>query len=373
MTRHIAVTILCAGVLLGASTAHPLDSAFSYQGRLNDGGVPAVGQYDLRFILYDAEAGGSQVGPTLEAGDIDVADGYFSAYLDFGPDIFTGIDLWLEVSVRPGASNSSYTALSPRQPILPSPYSLHAGEVMWDDIADVPAGFADGIDNESPTGAVMFFDLASCPAGWSPLESAQGRVIVGMGAGGTLGATVGDPLDDQEERSHTHVVDPPSMSSGGGGSHTHAVDPPPSGTASVSHSHTVDVPAFQSPFNGEHNHQWAIWSNKIWRSFDLNGDLFQIINWNDGMDTAGSGNYPLAMGTTISHNWYTGRAGSHSHFLDPPAAGTTSNSHSHSFDMGSFATASEANHVHVVNIAALSSTTDSARTPYLQLLVCRKN
>ena len=40
-------------------------TAFTYQGRLLDAGQPADGSYDLRFILYDADAGGSQFGPLL--------------------------------------------------------------------------------------------------------------------------------------------------------------------------------------------------------------------------------------------------------------------------------------------------------------------
>jgi len=106
-----------------------MDSAFSYQARLDDGGSPANGTYDLRFFLYDAEAGGSQVGSTLYADDILVSNGLFSAYLDFGPGIFDGDPLWLEVAVRPGASVDAYTPLFPRQAIMPSPYSLHAGTI----------------------------------------------------------------------------------------------------------------------------------------------------------------------------------------------------------------------------------------------------
>jgi len=45
-----------------------------------------------------------------------------------------------------------------------------------------------------PSGAVIFFNLASCPQGWRELTSARGRYIVGLPAGGTLGATVGTAL-----------------------------------------------------------------------------------------------------------------------------------------------------------------------------------
>ena len=35
-------------------------TAFTYQGRLNDGGIPATGNYDLAFTLYSAISGGRQ-------------------------------------------------------------------------------------------------------------------------------------------------------------------------------------------------------------------------------------------------------------------------------------------------------------------------
>jgi hypothetical protein len=47
------------------STAHAQGTAFTYQGRLNDGGSPASGSYDLTFALFDAATSGNQVGGTV--------------------------------------------------------------------------------------------------------------------------------------------------------------------------------------------------------------------------------------------------------------------------------------------------------------------
>ena len=52
-----------AGLLAGPLAAQPLGTAFTYQGRLQDGGAPANGPYDFRFMLFDGPAAGSQVGP----------------------------------------------------------------------------------------------------------------------------------------------------------------------------------------------------------------------------------------------------------------------------------------------------------------------
>lgn len=100
-------------------------TAFTYQGRLTDGGSPASGDYDFRFILYTAEVGGSQVGSLVSREDVLVSEGFFTVQLDFGP-VFDGTARWLEIAVRPGNTAGDYTPLAPRQPLLPAPYALNS-------------------------------------------------------------------------------------------------------------------------------------------------------------------------------------------------------------------------------------------------------
>jgi len=126
-----------------------LGTAFTYQGVLNDGNGPAQGAYDFRFRLYDASAGGNQVGSTVTLDDVSVSDGLFTVELDFG-NVFDGKALWLEVAVRPGSSTGNYTTLNPRQPLTATPYALYAlgaGSVAWSDITGRPAGLDDGDDD----------------------------------------------------------------------------------------------------------------------------------------------------------------------------------------------------------------------------------
>jgi trimeric autotransporter adhesin len=116
-------TVFLAGTgsLLGA----PINSVISYQGQLGASGAPANGQYDFRFILYDAEIGGSQAGRVLTNAAVTVSNGLFTASLDFGPGVFNGTAYWLDLAVRtngPGA----FTPLVPRQPLAPAPYALYA-------------------------------------------------------------------------------------------------------------------------------------------------------------------------------------------------------------------------------------------------------
>ncbi len=50
---------LTVGALCAAETfATPLGSAFTYQGRLNDGGQPANNLYDVTFTLHDDPVNG---------------------------------------------------------------------------------------------------------------------------------------------------------------------------------------------------------------------------------------------------------------------------------------------------------------------------
>ncbi len=100
-------------LLLSANAGFGQTTAFTYQGRLTDSGNPANGNYDLQFKLFDAVMGGTQQGSTMTVSNIAVANGIFTAQLDFGAGVFTGADRFLEISVRP-AGNSTFTILSPR-------------------------------------------------------------------------------------------------------------------------------------------------------------------------------------------------------------------------------------------------------------------
>ncbi len=114
--------------LLGVLAVAGLASAQSitYQGLLNEAGLPADGEYDLRFRVYTSEVGGSQVGGTEAFSNVPVVDGLLTVDLDFGVGVFNGSDRWLQVEVRPGDSTGLYSVLSPRQPVAPAPFALFA-------------------------------------------------------------------------------------------------------------------------------------------------------------------------------------------------------------------------------------------------------
>lgn len=79
---HIRIIILI--LLLTAFETRSQTTAFSYQGSLNDSGNPANGSFQMRFRLFDALSGGTQIGTTLNDIPVTAASGVFSTKLDFG-------------------------------------------------------------------------------------------------------------------------------------------------------------------------------------------------------------------------------------------------------------------------------------------------
>ena len=106
-------------------TAPAQGTAFTYQGRLNDGGSPASGTYDFRFRLASDPLANNYIGSPYLTNGIAVTGGLFAARPDFGPGIFTGSNYWLEVDVRTNGAGI-YTALTPLQPLTPTPYAVFA-------------------------------------------------------------------------------------------------------------------------------------------------------------------------------------------------------------------------------------------------------
>ncbi len=101
-----------------------LGTAFTYQGLLKKDGNPYGGYCDFLFTLWNAETGGTQIGPNQEKTNVPVSNGLFTVQLDFGADAFQGDARWLQIAVRCPTGSGSYTTLSPRQPLTPAPYAL---------------------------------------------------------------------------------------------------------------------------------------------------------------------------------------------------------------------------------------------------------
>lgn len=108
---------------------------FVYQGSLTSGAVPVNTPHDFTFRIYTAATGGSQVGTTSTASDITPENGTFTATVSPGNNVFTGPDRWLEIAVR-STGSPTYTTLSPRQKITPSPYAIRSLSERWTDLGN---------------------------------------------------------------------------------------------------------------------------------------------------------------------------------------------------------------------------------------------
>src|SRR4030095_4431936 len=124
--RLFIVVLLQAVLFAKGSAGAPLSTAFTYQGRLMDGGNPARGVFAMQIAPFDAVTNGAQVGGPLLLEDVFVTNGLFTVLLDFNASVFTGEGRWLEVGLRPGPSSGSFTLLSPRQELTPTPHAINA-------------------------------------------------------------------------------------------------------------------------------------------------------------------------------------------------------------------------------------------------------
>ena len=108
-------------------------TAFTYQGRLTDGGTQPTNTYAMEFRLFASPAGDDQIGTPLtfdgvgtHPAPVPVANGVFTVQLDFGgATAFDGGARWLQIAVKK-PTDSSFVTLTPRQPITSTPYAITA-------------------------------------------------------------------------------------------------------------------------------------------------------------------------------------------------------------------------------------------------------
>ena len=140
LTIRTALTAAALAMAAQFSTtlpAHAIGTAFTYQGELSSSGSTYTGTADVQFKLFNASSGGSQVGSTQTATNLNVSNGRFTASVDFG-SVFDGTNLWLEIAVRAPAGGGSYTTLSSgRQPLTATPYALYAASsAQWKSVGN---------------------------------------------------------------------------------------------------------------------------------------------------------------------------------------------------------------------------------------------
>ncbi len=157
-----------------------VSSAISYQGFLQESGVPVTGSRNMVFRLYSDGSCTAQVGSDIVMNGVPVAEGFFSVDLAVDQNDFNGQALWLRISIggvplgcqelmpvpyalslRPGAEvsgtvngGSTFSAHNPNSNGYGASFSGYSGiyvEASWDAIYVADAG--DGLDvNQADTG-----------------------------------------------------------------------------------------------------------------------------------------------------------------------------------------------------------------------------
>lgn len=115
-----ALALACSLQLAStASAGTPIDSSFTYQGRLTSHGLAVDGPADLVFRLFDAPTGGTAVAHAVTIPGYPVDKGLVAIDLDFGQNVFGTEQRWIEISVNG-------VKLSPRQAVRPAPVAAYA-------------------------------------------------------------------------------------------------------------------------------------------------------------------------------------------------------------------------------------------------------
>ena len=136
MRTDFFAALLGAVIVCSVPVFAQTDTTFTYQGELMESGNTASGAYSMEFTLFDALAGGSQVGLTVTIPAQTVSDGIFNSQLDFGARDFSGSHYWLEIVV-------DGNTLSPRQPLTASPFSIQTRGIFVDDSGNIGIGTND--------------------------------------------------------------------------------------------------------------------------------------------------------------------------------------------------------------------------------------
>lgn len=113
-------------VCLTAGAVFAQSSAFTYQGKLTNGGTPATGSYEMRFRLFNQAENGFEFGTPKIIPNIVVTNGVFTVKIDVGDWTFDQNDRFMEIAVRPQGNVNPFTVLAPLQQITLAPKAIYS-------------------------------------------------------------------------------------------------------------------------------------------------------------------------------------------------------------------------------------------------------
>jgi hypothetical protein len=164
-------------LMLASGTASASD--WTWRGRLQDGGVPAEGRYDVRTRMHSAREGGFALGAAVERAAVDVRAGEFEIPLALSAADDAQPELWIEVAVR-GAGEKDWHTLPQRSLVKgASACWSTGGNAGLDAGAFLGTSDADPLNLRSNNQRVMRYVATgaspSLMGGW------QGNIAVGAG------------------------------------------------------------------------------------------------------------------------------------------------------------------------------------------------
>ncbi len=189
LTVSTFMVLFCL-VTLGISSAFSATPGLiSYQGRLttSSGAPVADGAYSIRFQIYDSAIGGSVLWNSNYQ-SVQAKDGLYTYLLGqdvpFPSGLFNGGNRWLGITVGVDPE------LTPRKQFVATGYAIasqNADSVNWSGIKNVPAGFADGVDN-SNSGDITAVNTSGGLTG----GATSGDASLSIANGGITSTHIGD-------------------------------------------------------------------------------------------------------------------------------------------------------------------------------------
>ena len=172
-------------LLLTVVTVFAVSQSINYQGKLTDmDGVGENDTLDIRFRVFDVPSGGDSLW-AMTVADVPIVRGMFD--VNIGPiDLPFDEQYWLEIVV-------DGNTLAPRVQLTSSPYAFRAAVAdsftggvspwtqdtmiaQWDSLRNVPAGFADGVDD---TGHFEPNTIDTNIAHWGDIRDIPGDIADG--------------------------------------------------------------------------------------------------------------------------------------------------------------------------------------------------
>ncbi len=191
MSRTRTIWKIAVGLCLAASSlaTAAVPQLISYQGQITTStGTPvADGAYLIKFQIYDTAVGGVALWNSNYQ-NVQVTNGVYTYILGkdlpFPNGLFAGGNRWLGVTIGVDPE------MTPRQQMIATGYafvSQNADSVNWSGIKNLPAGFADGVDDNSGGDITAVSASGGLSGG-----AASGAANLSIASGGVTSTHIGD-------------------------------------------------------------------------------------------------------------------------------------------------------------------------------------